>query len=580
MRRRPALTIAMALALIAGRCGGTSVADTHVVRAGSHPVPAAAGAAQAERRTVLLGLRQRGNPAQFASQVSNPSSRLYRRFLSLRRYRRRFSPSRSDRQRVLRYLRSQRGIVSVGLSSDQSVVLAVVTPEAGRRLFCARTDAEPTGGLCLPAALRRSVQAVSAGEVYQLATTSRRDRMVARRSPASVARTCAGAMRTRAFIPQQLATAYGVDALRTGGLTGSGIRVDTLSSQAVGTGGFRTWARCFGLRTPAVRQFAMPGGVRDAGTAPEETVLDVEALASLAPGLDRITPIFVPLDQSFSNSFLLFMVGALDPSRQGGKLPNVLSISDGVCESRFTRGQLGLGERLLTQAAALGITTLAASGDLGFEGCFINKPGVLFPGSSPFVTSVGGTHLALSAGNRIASQVVWSTYATQPGQGVGSGGGPSRSWTRPSFQRAPGITPRLQRGKATRLEPDIAAMASFTPGLVVFDAGGGGWGLGGGTSAATPLTAGIVSLVLQQERNARRPPLGSLAPLLYALARGPRSRSIFFDITRGTSSRHPKSRAGRMPAGGAAQPGYDLATGLGSLKAAAFAAAVGRLPGP
>jgi hypothetical protein len=96
------------------------------------------------------------------------------------------------------------------------------------------------------------------------------------------------------------------------------------------------------------------GASRDTATAPEETVLDVEALASLAFGLQRITPIFVPLDQSFSNSFLLFMFGALDPSRQGGRLPDILSISDGVCESRFTSDQLRLRERLLTQAAALG----------------------------------------------------------------------------------------------------------------------------------------------------------------------------------------------------------------------------------
>jgi hypothetical protein len=49
----------------------------------------------------------------------------------------------------------------------------------------------------------------------------------------------------------------------------------------------------------------------------------------------------------------------------------------------------------------------------------------------------------------------------------------------------------------------------------------------------------------------------------------------FSDVTEGTSSRHPTSVVGRSPAGGAAQPGYDLATGLGSLKkAAAFASAV------
>jgi subtilase family serine protease len=528
-----------------------------------------------ERRVFLLGLRQRGTPGKFASQVSNPYSRRYREFLSLRQYQKRFSPSRADRRRVLRYLASQRGVRKVRLSSDKSLVLAVLTPQAGRRIFCARGAAAPTRGLCVPPRLRRSVREISAGEVYELSGNSRRGgARELKRAKAGTAQQCGDATKNGEFTPRQLSTAYGVDALHSRGLDGAGVRVATLSSQEVETAGFKTWARCFGLAPPVVRQFAMPGASRDTATAPEETVLDVEALASLAPGLQRITPIFVPLDQSFSNSFLLFMFGALDPSRQGGRLPDILSVSDGVCESRFTRDQLRLGQRLLTQAAALGITTLAASGDLGFRGCFINKSGAFFPSSSPFTTSVGGTDLTLTTGNRIADQVVWSTYATQPGQGVGTGGGPSKVWRRPSFQRAPGIGPQLQQGRTTRLAPDIAAMASFTPGLAVFDEGGGGWGIGGGTSAATPLEAAIVALVVEQERKAGRARLGSLPPLLYQLARGPDYHSIFSDITKGTSSRQPNSAAGQTPAGGAAQPGYDLATGLGSLNATAFAHAV------
>ena len=339
--------------------------------------------------------------------------------------------------------------------------------------------------------------------------------------------------------------------------------MDTLSSQEVPAGGFRTWARCFGLRTPVVRQFAMPGATRDTGSAPEETVLDVEALASLAPGLARITPIYVPLDQGFSNSFLLFMVGALDPSRQGGRLPDILSISDGVCESRFTGDQLRLGERLLVQAAALGITALSASGDLGFRGCFINKPGTMFPASSPFVTSVGGTDLKLTRRNRIASQVVWSTYAKQPNQGVGSGGGASNVFGRPSFQRAPGISARLQRGTPMRLVPDVAAMASFSPGIVVYDQGGGGWGLGGGTSAATPLTAAIVALTLEQERRAGRPasvrcrrcstrsPVDAVIARSSSTSRGERVRGIRTrgpDVPRRAA---PRSRVMTSPPGSA-----------------------------
>src|SRR5436305_4155913 len=422
-------------------------------------------AAAGMRRPFLLGLRQRGNPAAFASDVSNPSSRLYRHFLSLRQYQARFAPAAAVRRRVLRYLAAQPGVVRLELSSDRSVVLAVLSSQAGRRIFCARGGGPPTRGLCIPRTLRRWVGAISAGELYQvgrgsLAGGARARPFTTASATASAAATCQGAAKTGAFTPAQIATAYGVGGLYLRGLKGSGIRVDTLSSQLVGTASLETWARCFGLQTRVVRQFAMPGATTDTGTDPEETLLDIQALASLAPGLDRITPIYVPLDQGFSNSFLLFMFGALDPSRQGGRLPDILSISDGVCESRFTRNQLQLGSRFLIEAAGLGITTLAASGDLGFQGCFINKAGAMFPSSSPYATSVGGTDLTLTPGNQIADQTVWSTFASQPGQGAGSGGGPSAVWRRPGFQRAPGIGPALQRGRATRLAPDIAAMAS------------------------------------------------------------------------------------------------------------------------
>ncbi len=578
-----ALIVCVALALVAGDGAvASSRSSSTSADNGSRATPAPARASKpAKRRAFVLGLRQRGRPARFATLVSNPSAPQYRQFLSLDEFRQQFSPSTADRRRVRRYLARQTGVGKVELSSDGGTLLAVMKPGAGHRIFCAAGASAPSGRLCTPQPLRGRVSQISAGEVYQLGGKSSRAGFPESASTREgTPQGCADATANGAFTPNQLSTAYGVDALHSRGLQGTGVSVATLSSQEVDASGFQTWAQCFGLATPTVRQFAMPGASVDTATAPEETVLDVEALASLAPGLDRITPIFVPLDQSFSNSFLLFMFGALDPSRQGGTLPDILSISDGVCEDRFTSDQLQLGRRLLAQAAVLGITTLAASGDSGFQGCFTNASGAMFPSSSPFTTSVGGTDLTLTAANEIADQIVWSTYATQPDEGVGSGGGPSKVWHRPGFQLAPGVGPQLQQGSPARLSPDVASMASFVPGLATFDKDGGGWGIGGGTSAATPLTAAIVALVLEQERAAGRPALGSLPPLLYELARGPSYSSIFFDITTGTSARKPSSPAGQTPAGGSAQAGYDLATGLGSLKATAFADAVASHPAP
>ncbi len=195
----------------------------------------------------------------------------------------------------------------------------------------------------------------------------------------------------------------------------------------------------------------MPSASRDTSSAPEETYLDAEALATLAPRLGRITAITVPLDSSFRSAFPLFMLGALDPSRQGGRLPDLLSISDGVCESQLSPADRRLGQHLLRDAAALGITALAASGDLGFQGCQEQGRGAGWPGSSRYVTSVGGTEVTLDPQNALLDQVVWSTFGTEgEGNGTGSGGGPSTVWPRPPGSRRRGsdrhCSPRARPG--------------------------------------------------------------------------------------------------------------------------------------
>ena len=523
-------------------------------------------------RAVVLGLPGRGNALGAAQRISFPGGSQYRKFLTQAQFRQQFGARPAVRRKVLS-LKERPGVRRVNLNPTRTAAIAVMTPPAAKRLFCA--GPKIPGRPCRPDGFKWAIQQVSVGEIFPRGPAPTPPRSSALNGTPEG---CSGALKSKALTPNQLRTAYEVDELHSRGLDGSGIRVNTLSSAVVGTDDFRVWAKCFGQPAPKVTQFAMPGGVVDTQDDPDETVLDVQALATIAPRLERITPVFVPLDQGFSNSFILFMLGSLDPSRQGGELPDILSISDGVCEYRFTKAEKHLSNRLLAEAAALGISAFSASGDLGFQGCESPKQGTSFPASSRFITGVGGTNLALGPGNQIVAQPVWSTYATEKQQGVGSGGGPSHFWPRPAFQSGEGITPSLQTGRPMRLVPDIGAMASFRPGVAVYQRGTGGWGGGGGTSAATPLTAAMVALALQQERKAGRAALGSITPLLYSLARGPDYHSVFYDVTVGTASRKPNSASGKTPAGGAAQPGYDLATGLGSLKATAFADAIAALP--
>ena len=74
-----------------------------------------------------------------------------------------------------------------------------------------------------------------------------------------------------------------------------------------------------------------------------------------------------------------------------------------ITERAVTAGARALGEHLLRAAAALGITALAASGDLGFQGCQENAVGADWPASSRYVTAVGGAEGRRHPGERRAA---------------------------------------------------------------------------------------------------------------------------------------------------------------------------------
>ena len=86
----------------------------------------------------------------------------------------------------------------------------------------------------------------------------------------------------------------------------------------------------------------------------------------------------------------------------------------------------------------------------------------------------------------------------------------------------------------------------------------------GGTSMGVPTFAGTVALI-NQETGARQ---GNVNYTLYALAAA--STDAFHDVTSGTTSCPAQTERRIVPAGTlgfSAGPGYDLATGLGSVDA-------------
>jgi hypothetical protein len=115
-----------------------------------------------------------------------------------------------------------------------------------------------------------------------------------------------------------------------------------------------------------------------------------------------------------------------------------------------------------------GIAITASSGDSGY--------GASYPATGAHVIAVGGTSLSTATGARGWTETAWNS----------GGSGCSSDVAKPTWQ--------TDASCAKRMEVDIAAVADPNTGVAVYDTyGGSGWNVYGGTSAASPLVAGIIA---------------------------------------------------------------------------------------
>jgi hypothetical protein len=172
-----------------------------------------------------------------------------------------------------------------------------------------------------------------------------------------------------------------------------------------------------------------------------------------------------------------------------------------------------------------GVPVLFASGDAGFS--------AEYPAASPEVIAVGGTSLSSDGGARGWRESAW----------IGAGSGCSGYEPKPEWQ--------TDSGCSTRTIADVAAVADPETPVSVYDtyAGYGGWLLFGGTSASTPLMAGVEALATSDERAAG-------AALFWE--RGP--AGALFDVTEGRNGHCEPPLVYVCRAG----LGYDGPTGWGT----------------
>jgi len=329
------------------------------------------------------------------------------------------------------------------------------------------------------------------------------------------------------------------------GYTGKGVTIAivdafgdfnfTLASQyvyqSVACNDLATFDAIFSLPPPSSCQVIYPTGMPtltpyNLGTAEGwavESALDIEYAHTMAPGANILLVIsptsgddlFVDVEYVVANH-----------------LANFISLSWASPEDAYyipppSYNLLYAYDEIFMQAAAEGIGVFAASGDWGAFDLFVSpiEPSVWYPASDPWVTGVGGT--TLYAYITPTGQVIRNEYAWNwnPFFMWGSGGGysftfnetPGQALVHIVYERTYVYEPYLGINFYTvghRGVPDIAADANpFTGVLIVIN--GMLIGLIGGTSLATPLSAGMTATI--QSYLGKSFIIGDLAPTLYLL---------------------------------------------------------------
>jgi kumamolisin len=353
------------------------------------------------------------------------------------------------------------------------------------------------------------------------------------------------------YTPPQVAELYQFPAGTDG--TGQTIAIIELGG-GFGSSDLDPYFAGLGLPVPSVTAASVDGAVNQPGGDPNgadgEVLLDIEVAGGVAPGAAQVVYFAPNTDQGF--------VDAVTTAVHATPTPAVVSISWGQSEDSWTAQARTSLDQAMADAAALGVTVTVAAGDNGSsDGQSGTGTHVDFPASSPHALACGGTSLR---GNTttgvISSETVWNDGAS----GGATGGGVSDTFGLPSWQAAAGVP--AQAGAAAgaaagRGVPDVAGCADPATGYQVRVDGQST--VIGGTSAVSPLWAGLISRLVQSTGK----PFGLIQPLLYAGVTAGTAAAGFRDITSGGNGAY------------AAGPGWDACTGLGTPEATSLLTTLG-----
>lgn len=391
------------------------------------------------------------------------------------------------------------------------------------------------------------------------------------------------------YTPQQIRGAYGIS-----GYDGSGQTVAIIDAYASPTivQDANQWSTNRGLPTFTGNQFTQvvaPGtyhhperGLKQdpQGWYGEET-LDVEAVHGMAPAANIV---YVGAPNNFQD-----LDAALNDVVDR-HLAQIVTNSYGFDTELLPPGYILPQEDTILQGTIEGIGIYFSSGDNSDESLVEGYRTTDWPASSPFVTAVGGTSLAVGASNNYLFETGWgttnsswtgTTWSPTPSGSwlYGAGGGVSMIFAEPSYQVgvvSSGVF--SAQGRTGRAVPDIAAVADPNTGYIIGETQTFPDGTVkyseyriGGTSLSSPLMAGIMALADQAAGH----PHGFANPVFYSHAgaftdiTSPNStvaavRTNFNNSVDASAGLNYQLRTMNQTLSLQTAPGYDDVTGLGT----------------
>lgn len=428
--------------------------------------------------------------------------------------------------------------------------------------------------------------------------------------------------------PGDFSRIYNTRPLLSSGINGKGVSIAIVARSNIELSDTETFRQIFGLpfNDPNIILNGLDPGAQGNGDELEAD-LDTQWSGAAAPGAS--INVVVSASTFTTDGSDLSLVYAVDH-----RIGSILSTSFGLCEAFLGPVGNAFVRQTYEQAAAEGITVFVASGDDGAAGCdepidsrsAPAKLGLNVNGSAstPFNTAVGGTQFAengndssfwmstnrsdLSSAIGYVPEVAWNETCDPTvdpnhcGNGrysiAASSGGQSScvnsqvngnsivclaGYPKPSWQAGPTVV-----DDGVRDLPDLSLAAgsdhdgylvcilgfcqtSIVNGKTVLDSAF----VVGGTSGSSPAMAGIMALV--EQTHGKFQGVANYNFYQLAAAQNPancnsslftnplqRPNCVFQDVTQGNNS---------VPGvlGFNATPGFDLATGLGSVNAAKLA---------